>query len=472
MSPPFGLGWEVCIGSAVVIVIAILGVLWKFASWKGGLDQWKNSIEDWRKKVDDRFDKLGEDIRTLMSDVSVIKSAQEKDATRNGMIQRHSPLVPSKKAIEILDELNIISQIDANLSTIQDEIDKRSQTSVYRDIKDPEERFVDIAPAVINDLTKKGKIDEKKIDEAMKKLERCFPVVTYYGVLLLIAAYILERQREKGFIAKPSIIYSQIDMAVSKGPAEILALFDGDPNKAIKSLVMSIRSLEKIGDKTELSENKFILANIYADTGRTKEAEKEYKEALRIDPDNAEARNNFGTLLYRLKRFKEAKKEYKEAIQTNPDLAEAHSNLGRLFYESERFEKAEKEYRKAIRIQPDYAGIHNNLGILLIDLERYEEAENEFREAIRIQPNDAQAHNNLGVVLINLERHEEAENEFREAIRINPDYAETHANLGILYTQTGRVEDAKKELESAKRLFEEQGRAEDAKKTEKLLKSL
>lgn len=203
MSPPFGVDWGVWISIGFAIAIALIGVMgktmWNFATWKGGLDQWKNGIDDWRNSVDGRFDKLVENINTLMSDVAVIKSASEKDATRNGMIQRRSPLVPSEKAVEILEELNILSQVDANVSYIQGEIEKRSQTSIYRDIEDPEERFIEIAPGVIHALIKKGKIDEKKIDEAMKNLEEFFPVVTYYGVLLLIAAYILEKGREKKF---------------------------------------------------------------------------------------------------------------------------------------------------------------------------------------------------------------------------------------------------------------------------------
>jgi len=253
MSPPFGVGWGVWIGGAIAIAIALIGSLWKLGNWKGGLDQWKNGVDDWRNSMDNRFDKLVENINTLMSDVAVIKSASEKDATRNGMLQRHSPLVPSKKAIEILEDLNILSQVDANIPYIQDEIEKRSQISIYREIEDPEERFIEIAPSVIHALIKKGNIEEKKIDEAMDRLEKVFPTVTYYGVLLLIAAYILEKKSEKSFIAKPSMIYSQIDMIASKDRDEALALFGGDTEKAIKSLEMSIRTHEEIGDKKGLA---------------------------------------------------------------------------------------------------------------------------------------------------------------------------------------------------------------------------
>ena len=438
MNPPFGVDWGVWIGGAIVVGMALIGSIWKFANWKGGLDQWKKSIDDWRNSVDGRFDKLVENINTLMSDVAVIKSASEKDATRNGMIQRRSPLVPSEKAVEILEELNILSQVDANISYIQEEIEKRSQTSIYRDIEDPEERFIEIAPGVIHALIKKGKIDEKKIDEAMKKLEKVFPVVTYYGVLLLIAAYILEKRTKKEFIASPSMIYSQIDMIASKDRDEALASFGGDAEKAIKSLEMSIRSLKEIDNKIELAKNRNKLALIYEYVGRVDEAERECREAIRI----------------------------------NPSLTGVHNNLGVLLDKLKRFEEAEKEYKEAIRINPNYVGAHNNLGILLKNLKRFEEAEKEYKEAIRINPNYVAVHYNFGVLLKDLKRFEETEKEYKEAIRINPDFAEAHGNLGILYSETKKSEEAKKELEIAKRLFEAQGREEDVKKAEELLGSL
>ena len=408
----------------------------------------------------------------LQEDVAAIKSASEKDATRNGMLQRHSPLVPSKKAIEILEDLNILSQVDANIPYIQDEIEKCAQIAIYREIEDPEDRFIEIAPSVIHALIKKGNIEEKKIDKAMDRLEQVFPTVTYYCVLLLIAAYILEKGSEKGFVAKPSRIYSQIDMTGLKDRDELLASFDGDAEKAIKSLEMSIRSLEEIGDKEELARDMNKLAVIYDYVGRRDEAEKECIGAILINPDYADAHYNLGVLLGNKGREEDAEVEYREAIRINSDYAEAHYNLGNLLTDMGRKEEAEVEYREAIRINPDYAEARNNLGILLTDMGRKENAEVEYREALRINPDHAGAHNNLGNLLTDKGRRENAEAEYREALRIKPNSAEAHANLGILYSKTGRNEETNEEFEIAKRLFDEQGREEDMKKVEELLKSL
>jgi tetratricopeptide (TPR) repeat protein len=205
---------------------------------------------------------------------------------------------------------------------------------------------------------------------------------------------------------------------------------------------------------------------------RFEEAEKEYREAIRINPDYADAHNNLGVLLDDLKRPEEAEKEYREAIKIKPNVAEPHYNLGNLLDDLNRPEEAEIEYREAIRINPDYAEAHNNLGILIKNLKRFEEAEKEYREAIRINPDYANAHYNLGNLLDDLNRPEEAEIEYREAIRINPDYAEARTNLGILCQALGKLQEAKIELLGARDIFKKQGREEDVRLADNILKKL
>ncbi len=207
------------------------------------------------------------------------------------------------------------------------------------------------------------------------------------------------------------------------------------------------------------------------DLKRYEEAEKEYREALKINPNYTEAHNNLGNLLDDLKRYEEAEKEYKEALKLNSNYADAHNNLGVSLQNLKRYEEAEKEYREAILLNPNYADAHNNLGLLLQNLKRYEEAEKEYREAIRINPNLAEAHNNLGLLLQNLKRYEEAEKEYGEAIRLNSDYANAHANLGLLHMQIGKIDDARREVLKAKDLFEKQGKTDEVKRCNEILKN-
>ena len=73
--------------------------------------------------------------------------------------------------------------------------------------------------------------------------------------------------------------------------------------------------------------------------------------------------------------------ELREAIRINPNDADAHYNLGYLLVILQRYDEAEKEFREAIRINPNVADAHNNLGKVLTILQRYDEAEKEILKA-------------------------------------------------------------------------------------------
>ncbi|DAZ85586.1 TPA_asm: hp [Altiarchaeum virus] len=52
--------------------------------------------------------------------------------------------------------------------------------------------------------------------------------------------------------------------------------------------------------------------------------------------------------MYESKRYEEAEKEYREAINLNPNDAKAHNDLGNLLVQHfNRYKEAEKEFRKA-----------------------------------------------------------------------------------------------------------------------------
>ena len=407
MSSLLGIGLEIW-AIVIPILIVLIGIIWKFAHWKGGLDQWKNDAST-------TLTDLQTDVKSLMTDIGAIKVHLEK-SIKNGMVGYHSPFVASPKAIEVLEQISLLTEIDANYSYIVEKVNERSKLPIYSDIKGLERRFIEIAPGVIHELVKAGKIEEKKIDIAMDELENTFKAGTvgYYAVLLVITAYILEKVRDKEYPADVSIVYSQIYAMGSDSPDELLETFGGDVNRVIESFETAVRTLGEIGSN-ELAGKRLRLAFWYHKAGRQDEE----------------------------------LEQLKEAIARKPDYATAHSNLGVLLYDLKRYDEAEKEYREAIRVDPDYATAHSNLGVLLYDLKRYDEAENEYREAIRVDPDDASAHYNLGVLLKYLKRYDEAEEEYREATRANPDHASAHANLGFLLSTLDRKEEAIQELNAA-----------------------
>jgi tetratricopeptide (TPR) repeat protein len=213
-------------------------------------------------------------------------------------------------------------------------------------------------------------------------------------------------------------------------------------------------------------------------SGRAAEALPYATAALALRPRSAGVRLNAGVALAEQGRHKEAEAQYREAVRLKPDYAGAHCNLGAILNnDPNRLKEAEAACREAVRLKPDYAGAHCNLGgILNNDPSRLKEAEAACREAVRLEPGSALAHNNLGAGLVRQGRHEDAEAEYREAIRLKPDYPQAHHGLGIALAKQGRHEDAEAEYREAIRLkpreaevhhllgnaLREQGRLKDA----------
>jgi len=126
----------------------------------------------------------------------------------------------------------------------------------------------------------------------------------------------------------------------------------------------------------------------------------QYKEALRLRPDNAAARNSLGSALDAKGQHDAAIAEFKEAIRLKPDNAAAHYNLGFALNADGQRDAAIAEYKEALRPEPDFAAAQNNLGSALDDKGQQDAAIAEYKEAFRLNPDYADAHMNLGNVFL------------------------------------------------------------------------
>ncbi len=115
---------------------------------------------------------------------------------------------------------------------------------------------------------------------------------------------------------------------------------------------------------------------------------------------------------------------YKQAVRINPDDAEAHYNLGVAYGDSGMYKEAIEEYKQAIRINPDYAEAHHDLGVIYGDFGMHKEAIEAFKQAIRIKPDYVEAHYNLGTIYLFLNDRDSASVEYKILKDLNPEVAE------------------------------------------------
>jgi len=131
--------------------------------------------------------------------------------------------------------------------------------------------------------------------------------------------------------------------------------------------------------------------------------------------------------------YTEAKEAFLEAIKLNPDLAEAHFRLGLAYRELGDTGHTVRAFKEAVRIDPDFAEAYYNLGVTYRETGYEQGALQAFKEVIRITPDNAGAHNNLGKLYLGLRLKKEAKAAFVRAIEIKPNLAEAHYGLGSIY---------------------------------------
>ena len=146
-----------------------------------------------------------------------------------------------------------------------------------------------------------------------------------------------------------------------------------------------------------------------------------YTKVLQSDPKNPLRHDAVAMLNLQLGHIAEAEAEFRESLRLNPESAPTHYNIGLIFSIQRRYEQAAAEFQNATRLDPNYAEAHNNLGAMLHAFGRAEEAAAEYRRAIALKPENAQAHNNLGRLLTSQRQFSDAVGEFEEALRLDPD---------------------------------------------------
>jgi tetratricopeptide (TPR) repeat protein len=136
-----------------------------------------------------------------------------------------------------------------------------------------------------------------------------------------------------------------------------------------------------------------------------------------------------GKLLYQDDDDSGAAQAFEQAVKLDPNLAEAHFRLGLAYEALARSDDAEAAYKKAIEVfkkylenNPDDAEAHYDLGQSYANLHQHSDAVREYRLAIKLKENDdAAIYYDLGMALTRLAQYDEAVAAFSKSLEIDPD---------------------------------------------------
>lgn len=124
-------------------------------------------------------------------------------------------------------------------------------------------------------------------------------------------------------------------------------------------------------------------------------AESEFRKALDIRPDFAEAFNNLGLALSDQGKREDAVEAFKKAIELAPGAPEAYNNLGCLYRVKKDYQQAVELFNQAISKKEDYSLAYFNLGVAYEELEKFDLAIKAWEKVLNLQPTHEEARRKL-----------------------------------------------------------------------------
>jgi predicted O-linked N-acetylglucosamine transferase (SPINDLY family) len=187
---------------------------------------------------------------------------------------------------------------------------------------------------------------------------------------------------------------------------------------------------------------RFALGLQHHQAGRLGEAQLEYAEALRLDPESIDALHFSGVVAYQQGRHEEARELISRALSLNAANPPAHNNLGNVLRALGRFEDAAASFEQAIALKADYLDAHVNLAGLRLARSQPGRAVAACERALQALPGGGRLRLQLAQGLLALDRYDEAIAAYREAAAREPESSAAHAGLGYALRQSGRLDEA------------------------------
>ena len=241
------------------------------------------------------------------------------------------------------------------------------------------------------------------------------------------------------------------------------------------------------------------LAELYAKTGRIRDAVLEAQDILKKDPNNLEAHKLLGRIYLRSlgdvqsgsgsdSVLKLAIEQYQEIIKIEPDNVDDHLLLGRLYRLNNDLRKAESEFKIAVKLQPDSeeavttlaylyneegdsaraaealssvpdaarsAKLYSALGYTYEQRKEYKQAITAYRKAIELDRDNLDAIRGLAQNLLNDGQTDAALEQYKIIAESNPEDAQTYLRMAEIYRRNGKFDLALDNLKKAESMVQD-----------------
>ncbi|HUN24822.1 MAG TPA: tetratricopeptide repeat protein [Steroidobacteraceae bacterium] len=184
----------------------------------------------------------------------------------------------------------------------------------------------------------------------------------------------------------------------------------------------------------------------YLSQGNLEKAQVEFRDALQIAPDHADARVLTGRVAERLGDVRDALSLYQSAVEIDPHFTPARVSLGKLYVFAGLPKKAIAAVEPALVSHPNDADLLTVRGAARAELHQAPAALADAEHAVRVAPQNEDAIALLASLYAEAGASERAVDLVRSAIAVHPSSVQLRQILADLYARAGKVELAADEL--------------------------
>jgi Flp pilus assembly protein TadD len=171
-----------------------------------------------------------------------------------------------------------------------------------------------------------------------------------------------------------------------------------------------------------------------------RQALNEYVQAQLVDADRAEAHLNLGAMYVEMGKTAEAEREYRTALRLSPRFPPTYVNLADLYREQSRDAEGERVLREGLAVAPKDARLVHLLGLLLVRQKRVTEALPLLEQAAALAPDEPRYAYVYGVGLNSIGQTDQALAVLRKAHDAHPGDRDVLEALVFFNRDAGKLE--------------------------------
>jgi Tfp pilus assembly protein PilF len=243
---------------------------------------------------------------------------------------------------------------------------------------------------------------------ARKDMEAAFPAIQDQRFQLQLGLELISLDTESGDLEKAAEVLSQLRKANPDNPEVLYAAYRTYSDLAGESmLALSLAA----PDSAQMHQ---LLAHEDVRQGNTNGAIAQYRQAIAIDPHLPGIHFELAELLHTSSDDavkKEAEQEYRSALRENPEDEKTILRLAEIDAHKGDSEQSYREYTKAVSLRPADADAKLGLAKTLIDMNQSDKALPLLEDAVKLEPTNATAHYRLATLYRKMGRTDDAKRE-------------------------------------------------------------